>query len=88
MAVCTNVNLTVAMFEYHASESTVVYLINQTMNGSPERRLAASLILDCLRKYQTREEIAECFAEIENKALLNISEDLRRMAAELGLGKR
>jgi hypothetical protein len=43
----------IAMAQYRASECVLVYLIQQTLDGSGERRLAAKL--DCLRAHETPE---------------------------------
>ena len=68
---------------YPASDEVLVYLINQTVNGSPEQKLAAKFILDCLRVFGTSEEIEHCVDELEEHALLAV--DARAMARSLGL---
>ena len=74
------------MSAYAASDDVLVYLINQTLNGSPERQLAAKFILDCLRTFQTRDEIATCIHEFEEKALLgDVGAEALHLAAEVGL---
>jgi hypothetical protein len=70
---------------YEAPDGILVYLINQTVNGSPERRLAAEFVLDCLRSYRTREETAMCLDELEDHVLLDIATDARALASSLGL---
>ena len=67
------------------SNDLVVYLINQTVNGSPERQLAAKFILDCLRKYKTREDIAACIHQLVDEAILDVGEETRELTANLGL---
>ena len=73
------------MSAYGASDEVLVYLIHQTMDGSPERRLAANFILDCLRKYQKREEIEGCIHELADKALLDVASEARELAMKVGL---
>ena len=73
------------MSAYAASDDVVVYLINQAVNGSPERRLAARFILDRLRTYQTPEELAGCFHNLEDLAILDVAKDARELATSLGL---
>jgi len=70
---------------YAASDDVVVYLINQSVNGSPERRLAAKFILDCLRNYKTREEIEDCIHDLVDHALLDVANDARELAKGVGL---
>ena len=62
---------------YEAPDGVLVYLINQNVNGSPERRLAAHFVLDCLRSHRTPEETAVCLDELEEHALLDISPPTR-----------
>jgi hypothetical protein len=73
------------MFQYGASDEVLVYLIQQTVDGSPQRRLAAKFILDCLRRYQTREEIEGCIDELSKQSLLDVADDARELASGLGL---
>lgn len=74
-----------SQLHYEAPDGVLVYLIDQTVNGPPERRLAAHFILDCLRTYRTREETAKCLDELEDHALLDIAPDARELASHLGL---
>lgn len=73
------------MSAYAASDEVVVYLINQTVNGTVERRLAARFILDCLRTYQTPEDLATCFHDPEDIAILDVAKDAQELATSLGL---
>jgi hypothetical protein len=73
------------MSAYAASDEVVVYLINQTVNGTVERRLAARFILDCLRTYQTPEDLAACFHDLEDIAILDVAKDAQELATSLGL---
>ena len=73
------------MSAYAASDEVVIYLINQTVNGTMKRRLAARFILDCLRNYQTPEEIAACFHDFEDIAILDVAKDAQVLARSLGL---
>lgn len=63
----------------------LIYLIDETVNGPPERRLAAKFILDCVRRYRAREDIEACLNELDDHALLNIAADARELASSLGL---
>jgi hypothetical protein len=73
------------MSAYAASDDVLVYLINQTVNGSPERQIAAKFILECLRTFETREEIENCIHDFEEKALLDVGGEARHLATEVGL---
>jgi hypothetical protein len=73
------------MLAYGASNEVVVYLIKQTVDGPPERRLAAKLILDCLRRYQKREEIEGCICDLASQSLLDIADQVRELAMNVGL---
>ena len=73
------------MSAYAASDEVVVYLIDKTVNGTAEDRLAARFILDCLRSFQRRDEIAHCIDELEKHAIVAIADDARSMAHGLGL---
>jgi hypothetical protein len=73
------------MSEYIATDEVLVYLIDRTVNGSLEQKLAAKFILDCLRKFHTSEEIAGCINELEHHAIVAIAEDARSTASSLGL---
>jgi hypothetical protein len=70
-------------FAYRTSDNVFVYLIQQTMDGSPERRLVARFILDCLRTYQTREKLAACFHDLEDLAILDLANEARELAVKL-----
>ena len=74
-----------AMHAYGASDDVLVYLIKQTMDGSPERRLAANFILDCLRKFQKRQDIEGCIHQVADKALLDVADEARELAMNVGL---
>jgi hypothetical protein len=73
------------MFAYGASDEVLVYLRQQAVNGAPERRLAAKFILDCLRRYQKREEVEGCIHELADTALLDVASDARELARKVGL---
>ena len=70
---------------YEAPDGVLVYLINETVNGTPRRRLAAHFILDCLRSYRTSEETEACLHGLEETALLQLAGDVREMTSGLGL---
>ena len=70
---------------YEAPDGALVYLINETVNGAPRRRLAAHFILDCLRSHRTPEETEACLHELEETALLQLAADVREMTSGLGL---
>jgi hypothetical protein len=72
------------MSEHAASDDILVYLIGQEVNGSPERRLAAKFLLECLRKFRTRQQIAACIHELEDEAILDVGDETRRLAASVG----
>jgi hypothetical protein len=74
-------------FAYQTSDGILVYLIQQTMDGSYERRLAANFLLDCLRSCQTPEEIAARFHDLEDHAILDVAKDARELAVKLRLIK-
>ena len=73
------------MFKYEASDEVVVFLINEKVHGSPDRRLAADFILYCLRSFKSSEEIAACINHLEEQVILDVAEDARRLASSLGL---
>jgi hypothetical protein len=74
------------MSAYATSDDVVVYLINQSVNGSPDRRrLAARFILNCLRIYETPEEFEACFHNLEDHAILDVAKEAREMAKSVGL---
>src|SRR5687768_893895 len=47
------------MAQYAVPEGVLIYLIQQSVDGSAERRLAAKFLLDCPRAQQTPKGIAE-----------------------------
>jgi hypothetical protein len=73
------------LYNNEVPAEALTFLINVTVNGSPERRLAAKVLLDCLRKYRSKAELTECVEELEEKALLDIAGEARQLAASLGL---
>ena len=73
------------MSAYAASDDVLVYLIKQTVDGTPEQRLAAKFILDCLRRYQKREEIEGCIDELAEQSLLDVAGEARQLAESVGL---
>lgn len=73
------------MSAYAVSDEVLVYLINQSLNGSDEQRVSASLILFCLRTKGSSEEIAECIDELAAHTILDVAGNARSMAANLGL---
>ena len=70
---------------YAAPDGVLVYLINETVNGAPRRRLAAHFILDCLRSHRTPEETEACLHELEETTLLQLSADVHEMTSGLEL---
>lgn len=74
-----------AMEQYDAPEGVLVYLIQQTVDGSEEHRLAAKFLLDCLRAHETPEGIAERIEALSGQSILDIADEARRLAAELRL---
>ena len=70
---------------YDAPAEVLVVLINESIYGPPERRLAAKFILDCLRRYRTPDEVAGCLHELEAQALLDIAKEARKLASALDL---
>jgi hypothetical protein len=73
------------MSAYAPPNEVLVYLIKQALDGSPERRVAAKFILDCLRNFRTREEIEACIHQFEEEALLDVGDEARQLAANIGL---
>jgi hypothetical protein len=73
------------MSAYAAPDNILVYLIQQTVDGSPERRLAANFILDCFRRYETREEVEACLRALEEETILDIRKETRQLAQNVGL---
>jgi hypothetical protein len=73
------------MQNYAASDEVLVYLIGQMVNGSNERRLAAKFILNCLRTYDSGDQIAECIEELEDKPHFKVGSEARELAGDLGL---
>ena len=73
------------MAQYRAPEGVLIYLIQQTLDGSGERRLAAKFLLDCLRAHETPEAIARCIDDLEHRSILSIANETRRLAADLRL---
>jgi hypothetical protein len=71
--------------KYGANEEVLVLLINQSVNGSPERRLAAKFVLNCLRNFYTKDEISACLDHLECEALLDVAGEARRLATEYHL---
>jgi hypothetical protein len=71
--------------QYAASSEIIVYLISQEVNGSSERKLAAKFLLECLRRFHSREDIAACLNELEGEAMLDVSRETRRLAEDVGL---
>ena len=73
-------------FAYQMPDEVLVYLINEEMTAPSEsRRLAAKFILDCLRVYATRREIAHCIEDLKTDAILEIAPDVEDLAETLGL---
>ena len=77
--------MTHGQVRYEAPDGVLVYLINETVNGAPRRRLAAHFILDCLRSYRTHEETEACLHELEGSAVLQLAADVREMSSKVGL---
>jgi hypothetical protein len=73
------------MWDYAAPDDVLVYLINEYMNGTPDRRLAATFILDCLRRYQCLDKMDPCLSELAKQAILDVGPEARSMALSLGL---
>jgi hypothetical protein len=71
--------------QYGATEEVLVLLISETVNGSPQRRLAAKFVLNCLRHHYTKEEMEACLDELEHRALLDIADDARALASSFHL---
>ena len=71
--------------QYLIPDGVLVVLIRETVNGSPERRLAAKFILDCLRRQRFKDELGECIDELEHQSLLDIAAEARTLALSLKL---
>ena len=73
-------------FAYQMPDEVLVYLINEEVNAPSEsRRLAAKFILDCLRVYATRREIAHRIEDLKTDAILEIAPDVEDLAETVGL---
>jgi len=68
--------------QYAAPDGVVIFLIHESVNGTPERRLASKFILDCLR---TRQDLPAAFDKLEASALLDIADEARKLALSLQL---
>jgi hypothetical protein len=71
--------------DYGAPDGVVVVLISEAVNGSPERRLAARFLLDCLRRGCTKQELATRLDRLEEQALLDVVDAARKLASGLNL---
>ena len=67
------------------TDAVLVILIRKTVTGSPEGRLAAKFVLNCVRSFKTRDEVERCLDNLEHEALLDIASEARRLATEYGL---
>ena len=74
------------MFASCASDNVLVYLIQQSVDGSPERRLAGqtSFSIAC-GDIGSAEEIEGCIHDLADKALLDVAKDARELALNVGL---
>jgi len=73
------------MAHYAVRDELLIYLLNLEMDGSPERKVAAKFLLDCLRRFHSPSEIVDCIHELEEQALLDVSAETRKLAANIGL---
>ena len=71
--------------QYGTTEEVLVLLINETVNGLPRRRLAAKIVLNCLRNHYTKDEIAACLEDLEREAMLDIAAEARELASHFRL---
>jgi hypothetical protein len=82
---CERVPMGRQLYDHEVPAEALTFLIDATINGSHERRLAAKMLLDCLRRYQGRAELARCVEQIEEEAIFDIGDDAQELAAILGL---
>jgi hypothetical protein len=73
------------LFAYELPTESVTFLISMSMNGSPERQLAAKLLLECLRRCETVEEIQACMDEVQEHCVLDIAPELKNLAGMVGV---
>jgi hypothetical protein len=73
------------LFVYELPDEVLTYLIGASVEGSSERQLAAKLLLDCLRRYRTKDEIEACLEETRQTSILEIVPEARRLASHVGL---
>ncbi len=70
---------------YSAPEGVLVILINATVEGPQQRRLAAKFLLDCLRGRCTKKDLTARLDRLEQQALLGVVGEARRLASRLNL---
>lgn len=70
---------------YDLPEEMLTYLIGASVAGTPERQLAAKLLLECLRRFHTKEQVEACLKEIARTSILDIMPESKRLASQVGL---
>jgi hypothetical protein len=70
---------------YVVPDPVLIYLIEATVTGSQEHQLAAKLLLNCLRLFQTKDAVGSCVHEAEEYAILDVGSEVRALASRLDL---
>ena len=77
--------MTRRLLNYEVPDEMLTYLIAASVDGPAERQLAARLLLECLRRFRTNEQIEACLEEVARTCILDVVPEAKRLAARVGL---
>jgi hypothetical protein len=73
------------LLTYEIPDEMLAYLIAASVDGPAERQLAAKLLLECLRRFHTKEQIEACLQEVGRTSILDVVPEAKRLASRVGL---
>ena len=77
--------MTRRLLNYEVPDEMLAYLIAASVDGPAERQLAARLLLECLRRFRTNEQIEACLEEVAQTSILEIVPEAKRLASQVGI---
>jgi hypothetical protein len=73
------------LFAYEVPDEALTFLIAASVTGPSERQLAAKLLLECLRRHRTSEEIQRCLDEVARVSMFEVAPEAKRLASLVGI---
>jgi hypothetical protein len=76
------------LFAYEVPDEALTFLIATSLSGTSERQLAAKLLLECLRRYRSSDDVQKCLDEVARSSILEVAPEAKRLATMIGILKQ